>query len=236
MATTIEQAFDEFAEALTTPSGETSAEAGHRASIKQCLENQFGMTHFFQSGSFGFGTNIPGHSDVDRFAVIPIENIRPNSWLALQQIRAALSGRFSGTKVVIDNPAVRISFYGGADATEVIPALDVTPYGSSGHRVFEIPNGKGGWTPSSPEIHKQFIAQVDERYDYRLKPLIRFVKAWKYFKEVPISSFYLELSVTEYVRSQSAIYYPFHVPGVFGFLWQERLKPTFPRWPSNLLR
>ena len=163
MVTTIEQAFDEFAETLTTPSGETSAEAGHRASIKQCLENQFGMTHFFQSGSFGFGTNVPGQSDVDRFAVIPTGNISPNSWMALRQIAAALRGRFSDTKVVTDNPAIRISFYSGADATEVIPALDVTPHGSSGHRIFGISDGKGGWTQSSPESHKELISKVDEK-------------------------------------------------------------------------
>ena len=42
MATTIEEAFREFAEKLATPLGETSAAASHRASIRQCLEDHFG--------------------------------------------------------------------------------------------------------------------------------------------------------------------------------------------------
>ena len=140
MATTIEEAFREFADILTTPSGETSAAAGHRASIKQCLEDQFGMTHFFQSGSFGFGPNIPGYSDVDRFAVIPASNIRPNSTAALRQVAIALRRRFRSTRIALHAPAIRIDFRDGAEATEVIPAIDITPYGSD-YRVFKIPNG-----------------------------------------------------------------------------------------------
>ncbi len=225
MATTIEEAFREFADILTTPSGETSAAAGHRASIKQCLEDQFGMTHFFQSGSFGFGTNIPGYSDVDRFAVIPASNIRPNSTAVLRQVAMALRRRFRSTRTALDAPAIRIDFRDGSEATEIIPAIDITPYGSD-YRVFKIPNGAGGWTASSPESHKQFIADSDEKCDFKLKPFIRFVKAWKYYRKVPIRSFYLELSVAEYALSQSVLYYPFHVPGVFGYLWQKKIGPT----------
>ncbi len=225
MATTIEEAFREFADILTTPSGETSAAAGHRASIKQCLEDQFGMTHFFQSGSFGFGTNIPGYSDVDRFAVIPASNIRPNSTAVLRQVAMALRHRFRSTRIALDAPAIRIDFRDGSEATEIIPAIDITPYGSD-HRVFKIPNGAGGWTASSPESHKQFIAESDEKCDSRLKPFIRFAKAWKYYRKVPIRSFYLEISVAEYALSKSVLYYPFHVPGWFGYLWQKRIGPT----------
>ena len=225
MSNTIEEAFREFADILTTPSVETSAAASHRASIKQCLEDQFGMTHFFQSGSFGFGTNIPGYSDVDRFAVIPATNTRPNSTAALRQVANALRHRFRGTRIGLDAPAIRMDFRDGSEATEIIPAIDITPYGSE-HRVFKIPNGAGGWTASSPERHKNFIAESNEKCDSRLKPLIRFVKVWKYIRKVPIRSFYLELSVAEYALSQSVLYYPFHVPGVFGYLWQKKIGPT----------
>lgn len=225
MATTIEEAFREFADILTTPSGEMAAAAGHRASIKQCLEDKFGMTHFFQSGSFGFGTNIPGYSDVDRFAVIPASNFRPNSTVVLRQVAMALRRRFRSTRITLDAPAIRIDFRDGSEATEVIPAIDITPYGSD-HRVFKIPNGAIGWTASSPESHKQFIAESDEKCDSKLKPFIRFVKAWKYCRKVPIRSFFLEISIAEYALSQSVLYYPFHVPGAFGYLWQKRIGPT----------
>ena len=183
-----------------------------------------GMTHFFQSGSFGFGTNIPAYSDVDRFAVMPMSNIRPHSTAALRQVALALRRRFVSTRITVDSPAVRIDFREGEEATEIIPAIDITPYGSE-YRVFKIPNGVGGWTPSSPESHKHFITVSDERCDSKLKPFIRFVKAWKYYQSAPISSFYLELSMAEYALSQSVLYYPFHVAGALGYLWQRKMKP-----------
>jgi hypothetical protein len=50
---------------------ETSATVSHRASIKACLENNFGLKRFTRIGSFGNGTNVSGYSDVDYLACLP---------------------------------------------------------------------------------------------------------------------------------------------------------------------
>ncbi|MEY9893538.1 hypothetical protein ABIA31_007218 [Catenulispora sp. MAP5-51] len=39
------------------------------------------------------------------------------------------------------------------------------------------------------------------------KALARLLKAWKYYREVPISSFYLEMRAAEYTREQSSVFY-----------------------------
>ncbi len=62
---TVNQGFTTFLQRLTPTFGESTAAQSHRASIKACLESNFGMTHFFQTGSFGNGTSISRHSDVD---------------------------------------------------------------------------------------------------------------------------------------------------------------------------
>jgi hypothetical protein len=76
MATTVDEAFIALTGRLTPTGTETGAAASHRASIEECLRSNFGMTSFFRSGSFGYGTSVSGYSDVDYFAVVP--PARPN--------------------------------------------------------------------------------------------------------------------------------------------------------------
>lgn len=222
MALTVEQGFNEFHGRLTTTGGETDAAAAHRASIEDCLVDSLGMTHFFQSGSFGFGTNIHGHSDVDRFAVIPRNKAKKNSRLTLRDMYLVLKRRFPRSGVTIDPPAVRVPFGGGPETTEVIPAVYYKG-GGDAPRVFVIPDGKGGWMVSSPEAHREYVTKIDDLRGGYAKPLIRFVKAWKHFRNVPINSFYLECYVTSYAHRESCVYYPFHVAGAFGQLTRDLL-------------
>jgi hypothetical protein len=56
-----------------------------------------------------------------------------------------------------------------------------------------------------------------------VKPLIRFLKAWKFFRNVPISSFYLELRVAKYASAESSIVYDIDVKQVLRMLWDGQL-------------
>jgi len=40
-----------------------------------------------------------------------------------------------------------------------------------------------------------------------MKPLIRFVKAWKYYNNVPVSSYFLEMKVAKYASNEETILY-----------------------------
>lgn len=213
MATTVEAGFVEFHGRLTPSHTESEAAKSHRKSIKSCLEDSFGMTNFFQSGSFGNGTSVRYYSDVDYFAVIPTGNLKLDSAATLRQVRDALDKRFPNTGVCVRTPAVLVPF--GKDAwesTEVVPADLVDSSGT--YNVYDIANGAGGWRKSSPSTHKAYVGGQDSRLGNKVKPLIRFVKAWKYFKSVPISSFYLELRVAEYSATQTCIQYSYDVRAI----------------------
>lgn len=219
MATrTVNQGFIEFHRSLTPTSGESAAAQSHRASIKTCLESNFGMTNFFRTGSFGNGTSISGYSDVDYFAVIPTNNLKENSTTTLRQVRDALATRFPNTGVRVSCPAVVVPF--GTDAkesTEVTPA-DYIKNNEDGYSIYDIPDCSNGWMRSSPSTHNTYVREVDSDLGGKVKPLIRFIKAWKYYRDVPISSFYLELRVTEYAEDQSWISYAADVKGVLSHL------------------
>lgn len=182
------------------------------------------MTAFFRTGSFGNGTNISGFSDVDYFAVIPANRLKENSAATLSDIANALRARFATTDGIrINGPAVRLPFgLDGAQATEVVP-VDELGETKLGYRRFDMPNSKGGWMFAAPESHNAYVAEQDRRLSGKLKPLIRFVKLWKYARKVPISSFYLEMRTTAYAAAEPSIVYDIDLARLFALMHSERL-------------
>lgn len=216
---TVDQGFRDFLQTLTPTTGESQAAQNHRVSIKACLDSNFNMTRFFRTGSFGNGTSISGYSDVDYFAEIPTSKLKNNSTSTLREVRNVLDRRFPNTGVRVSCPAVLIPF--GTDAkesTEVTPADYIEVTTRNRYKVYEIPDCSDGWIRSSPDAHNAYVRAVNQELNYKVKPLIRFIKAWKYYRNVPISSFYLELRVAKYAEGEPSIVYDIDVKGVFSHL------------------
>lgn len=224
MPRTIDEGFRDFLANLTPSDYESTAAKNHRASIETCLKVNFGLNRFFRTGSFGNGTSISGYSDVDYFASLPSSRLSWNSSYALTQVREALNRRFYSTDVYVDCPAVVCPF--GSDAkesTEIVPARDIGKIGRSNYITYEIPDCSGGWRHSSPETHNAYVRAVDQKLNGRVKPLIRFIKAWKCYRSVPISSFYLELRIARYAEGEQTIVYDIDVKRVFSHLYDVKL-------------
>ena len=103
-----------------------------------------------------------------------------------------------------------------SETTEVTPANYI---GTKNHfETYEIPNCSGSWNESSPDAHNTYVRTNDQRLSNKVKPLIRFIKAWKYFQNVPISSFYLELRIAKYSSEEVSIYYAIDVKRIFSHL------------------
>ncbi len=225
MPRSVDEGFNDFLPRLTPTPGESDAAKSHRASIKACLDANFDTNNFFRSGSFGNGTSISGYSDVDYFASIARSDLNQNSGTTLRRVRGALDGRFPSTGVRVSCPAVSVPF--GTDAkesTEVVPA-DYIYSTQDSHRVYEIADCSGGWMHSSPDAHNAYVRDADQKLKNRVKPLIRFIKAWKYYRQVPISSFYLELQVAKYSYGESFILYSIDVERMFTKLTASGLAP-----------
>ncbi len=224
MPRTINEGFRDFLAKLTPSEYESTKAKNHRASIYDCLKANFGLNQFFRTGSFGNGTSISRYSDVDYFASIPYSRLSWNSSNALTQVRDALNRRFYLTSVHVDCPAVVCPFGTEAkESTEIVPARCIGKIGNSNYITYEIPNCSGGWMRSSPATHNAYVRDVDQRLNGKLKPLIRFIKAWKYYKKVPISSFYLELRIAKYAERKTAIVYDIDVKRVFSHLYNLKL-------------
>ena len=212
---------------LTPTKTETANAKSHRASIEACIKNEFGLNRFFRTGSFGNGTSISNYSDVDYFASIPRAELKQDSNTTLQRLRKALDSRFPNTGVRIDGPAVVVPF--GTDISETTEVVPVDYLRKEvGEFLYDIPDGNGGWMLSSPELHKYYVDLYDEKLSFKLKPLIRFVKAWKCYQSVPISSFYLEMYTAVYASDEKSIVYDIDLLHIF-----QRLKNSDFPWLSD---
>lgn len=217
MPRTIEQGFNDFLTKIKATPAENAATVSHRASISACLESNFGLKRFTRIGSFGNGTNISGYSDVDYLACLPTSSLRRSSTYSLSLVRDALMTRFPNTGVRVSTPAIVCPFgqYKSQD-TEIVIADFVRE--ENGHKLYEIADGGDGWMRICPDAHNAYVAAVDRRHGGKVKPLIRFIKAWNFYRDVPIRSFYLEMRVAKYADGESAIIYDIDVARILSML------------------
>lgn len=227
MAKTLEQGFEAFLTRLAPLASEHDTAKSHKDSVKSCLEKNYGCHTFFETGSFGNGTGIRHFSDTDYFAALATDKVYTDSAYTLRKVKESLQYTFHKTDgIVVNTPAVQIPFGTYASETlEVTPCtfngLVDTPLGRKAS--YDIPNYAGGWMASSPSAHNAYVLKQDERLGYRLKPLIRLIKAWKFYNNVPISSFYLELRTTKYAEGESGITYDWDVKRVMKVLYDNDL-------------
>lgn len=217
MPRSIDQGFNDFLTNIKASAAETSATVSHRASIKACLENNFGLQRFARIGSFGNGTNISGYSDVDYLACLPTTSLKQSSDYSLRLVKDALATRFPTTNVMVRCPTVVCPFgeY-KAQYTEIVVADYVKEV--NGYKVYEIANGSDGWMQICPDAHNAYVDAVDKKHGGKVKSLIRFIKAWKCYREVPINSFYLEMRVAKYADGESSIIYDIDVKRILTML------------------
>ncbi|MEJ7623751.1 MAG: hypothetical protein WKF34_07140 [Pyrinomonadaceae bacterium] len=213
MSKTVEEAFEIFLSRLAPLRSEQEKAKSHKGSVKSCLRNNFRCYSLFETGSIKNGTGVRHFSDTDYFAVLPQEIIRPNSIVQLRKLKEALQNTFRQTahRIRVASPSVTVPF--GKYRSE---NLEVTPCVAHGlmdtglgrRKTYAIADGSGKWMYSSPQAHKDYVAYHDHRLGRKLRPLIKLVKAWKFFCKVPVSSFYLEIRITKLFTNRQSINYP----------------------------
>jgi len=222
MPRTVDEGFRDFLTKLTASEAETTAAKSHRESIHTRLDQDFGLYRLFRIGSFGNGTSISGYSDIDYLASLKKNFYGSGSNYSLSKVGDSLDARFPRTGVGISCPAVYVPFgKTRAEAHDIVPGDYVEKNGD--FMVYRIPDCANGWMKVSPEAHIHYVNEVQKKLASKVKPLIRFIKAWKYFRGVPISSFYIEMRVAKYASTESSIIYDMDVQRVFKLLCDNQL-------------
>lgn len=203
MARTVAEGFEVFLQRLTPLESQRAAAAAHRSRVETSLKKKLSITVMWETGSFHHGTGVRNYSDVDVLA--SIGNGKPiSSDTALAWVKSALTASFPTTVVRISRPAVVVEFAGGDETWEVIPGFIRS--GSSSKLVYDIPGPSSGWIDSAPREHLDYVNECNTKAGVKggAKKLARLIKAWKYYNNVPISSFYLEMRAAQHMAKQDS--------------------------------
>jgi hypothetical protein len=225
-ARTVNEGFEELLARLIPTKPQRDAGASHRASVKAALEASLTVNNFFETGSFTHGTGVRDHSDID--ALVSIGGRKPeSSYSSLTRVKEILIDRFPRTTVKIRRPAVVVEFGGGYETWEVIPGY-YTGRGGVSQLVYDIPapNVGGAWIDSAPKEHLAYVNEANDKpHKGDAKDLARLIKAWKYYSNVPVSSFYLEMRCAQHVRAQSVYIHVWDVCLLLEGLDRHQLAP-----------
>lgn len=150
------------------------------AGIRSRLNTTFGVARATLVGSHKKGTAIRVHSDVDLFVVMRREEIRRggsevSSSTVLERVRDDLQARYPTTTVRRDEVAVVVGFGNGAFAVDVVPAFFEA---FRGQPIFRIPDGRGGWVPTAPDVQRAWLNAANATSGRRLIPVVRMLKWW----------------------------------------------------------
>lgn len=174
-------------------------------------------------GSLGKNTAIRPPSDVDVIFELPFaEKIRYDNYKyngqssLLQDVKNILEKTYSSTYIHGDGPVVVIEF--DSYKVELNPSIKT----SEGYFV-PITKDDGKWQLINPMAEKKELDMWDLITRGNVKNLIKIVKRWKYYNNVPIKSLALELLVTNFLstykyKNESFIYYDWMLRDFFKFL------------------
>ena len=203
MSSAISEAFRTLLQRIEPVGTEVRARQSHAATIRQAVRREFPAFNRLEVfGSHTRDTAIHIWSDVDYLAVLGKDDVtrggkRVRSSATLLRLRKVLAGRFGsyGTKVRIRTPAVVVEFGRGKGAVDVVPAVWAGTGPRDGYPVFAMPDGRGGWSKTSPQRHAKFIKDEDGRARGKLTSTVQLLKAWRYGRRSPIPflGFHMEL-------------------------------------------
>ncbi|HDD24473.1 MAG TPA: hypothetical protein ENF52_03445 [Chloroflexi bacterium] len=222
MPKTLTDAFEELLATLVPLRWDPLYAEAYREDIKDCLTASFDLYAFSMSGAFLHDTAIRGYSYLDYIASLDAENFPDDSHQLLTIIVNVLEERFPGAAVMGHGVVIPQSGDDVRKGIRVVPARLIART-AAGHRVYEVADGEGGWMQASPDAHHAYISTLDSALEGKLKPLIRLLKAWKYFRQVPISSYYLELQTVIYAAKEEMIVYPVDLYHLLDVLWNTQL-------------
>ncbi|WP_158715862.1 SMODS domain-containing nucleotidyltransferase [Streptomyces sp. NRRL B-24720] len=183
---------NELTTLYTPTSSEFDAARRHRGAIESRLDATLGLHEMFEIGSLKHGTGVWNYSDAD--FLVSLKGIQPGSpWTMLNKVKETLQGRFPTSTIEIRRPAV-VCRFSDADV-EVVPAYPA----AAG---YWIADPSDGWMKTYPKDHNQYVNDVNKKHDGAAKRLARRVKIWKYKRNVPVSSCYLEMRTAKHLDGE----------------------------------
>jgi len=164
-------------------------------------------------GSYGKNTAIAPPTDIDILFIMPYEEFdRYDSYSGngqsqlLQDIKNILLEKYPDTSMRGDGQVVMVNFV--SYNVEVIPGFLL----KNGNYYIPDTHSGGGWKETSPKSEMENLTSSNKRSNGNTIKLIKMIKAWKYYCNVPIKSLVIELRAVNFLKKwkyydKSSTYY-----------------------------
>jgi len=192
------------------------------ANAVKCLNKHYRSVdsdseHYMLGGSWGKLTYVRPPRDIDLIYFLPVEtytcyaertgNIQSQ---LLQEVKGVLAGTFSQTAMRADGQVVMVGF--NSYMVEVVPAFWL----QNGQVWICDSNQSGRYKTIDPVMELKRFDEADTKWNSNARDLVRMLKTWQAFCNVPIPSFILECLVLEFLHlwpyaGRSSFYYDWMV-------------------------
>lgn len=196
---TLLQSVNKFIENITPSDLQDSVVQGAYNNLEAHLNSEdckLNIKEVFLNGSYIRETMIRPINDIDVFAVIDdtdyyINGKEPNPQSVLTSFKNYLDNVPDyKEKCKQDRPCITIEL--SKLHIDVMPSLR-----HAGALV--IPNSNlDGWMFTDPKTHNQEFSDIDKRYNYKVKDIVKAVKRWKNDRSLPLPSFKIEV-IAKYI-------------------------------------
>lgn len=200
-AITVATRFRSLLQEIAPQSVEVTRAKRHFKGIKTRVAKSYSVARASIIGSHVKGTAVKRLSDVDVLLVLRRDAIKRgdgviSSGTLLKNIRDDLRCRYPNTDIRRDAQAVALRFGRGEHGVDVVPAV-FGAASTTGHPVYIIPDGSGGWIPTSPDGQLKALKAADEKSGGKLSAIIRLMKWWMFSRAqwIPLDSTHLEAVV-----------------------------------------
>ena len=175
-------------------------------------------------GSWGKSTRVRPPRDIDILFVIPYsvyqryESVQGNKQSQLlQEVKRVLSATYSNTKMRADGQVVLVPF--SSYAIEVVPCISL----NNGQYWICNTNGGGKYETTDPVAEIEKVKSSNDKTNGNTRNLIRMMKRWQDYCNVPLKSFCIELLVIDFLASyaykdKSTVYYDWMTRDCFKYL------------------
>jgi hypothetical protein len=224
MKRTVQDGFEEFITRLTPQYSEPEKAELNLTAIERVLKSEFTVQYIANYGSTGHGTNVDGYSAIDCFAVVPKDALIEESSRSLDKVHSALVQQFPDAVVTEGRSVIAVPF--GPQRAECHHVVPVFSKGQKeGFDIYGVPAPRDRWIDACPGGHSAWLNELNHELANQLKPFVRIVKAWNFYENEPLWSFYLELCAAEFLSSRPSVSYSSDVQDFFEYLLRRRLAP-----------
>ena len=218
MATTVIAALNDLHGRQGLTSAQQNTATTRVGSLRTFFANNFTMREaVFAIGSYKRETICADERDIDLMACLEPygttdywASYKNDSKAFLYWVRDRLNDRYYATKVSSRKVCVKLDF------SNIV--TDVTPCFPRSGGGYLMPDGSGGWMATNPPFHADFMTDANRNLDWKLKPIVRLIKAWNIANSHHLSSFHVELMVERIHRGTTIRSHPEEVAYTLGKL------------------